>query len=198
MADKEAGMPGVHKFRNRNMCMILYPDTNPKHIDALDYIRKNFEYGAMYHNEDVDEEGVQKGPHWHVMVRFKQARWNTAVADQIGVELNLLRELGSIEAYGTYMTHANDPDKHQYPIEEMEGPLAHIVAKAMAKDDTEDESVTTLIDLIESVESTLTYTQLIRLACKHGLYSFLRRNGYMFCKVLDEHNYQVIMASQGE
>lgn len=191
-------MGEIQKFRDRNICMILYPDSNPKHISALDHIRKTFEYGAMYHNEDVDEDGNAKGPHWHIMIRFKQARWNTAIADEIGVELNLIRKLGSIEAYGIYMTHQNEPDKHQYSLDQMEGPLAFIVAKALAKDDTEDERIIQLLDLIESVETVLSYSAFLRLACAHGLYSYLRRNGYLFSKILEEHNSQILAVRKSE
>lgn len=181
-------MANETKWKDRNYCCILYPDTNPNHGAILERIRNSFNYAAMMHDKDVNEDGTPKQPHYHVMFRFKQPRWNTAVADELGLELNLLRRLASIEAYGIYCTHLNEEHKYQYSIDEMEGPLKEIVRKALTKDDSEDEKALSLLDLIDSATTEITYGNLLRLACSHGLYSYLRRNGYMFSKVLEEHN----------
>lgn len=175
----------------RNMCAVLYPLEDETHAYALKYIKSNFEYACVTHDRDVEEDGSEKKSHVHVMWRFPQARYIDAVAKELTITENYIRQCGSLEKYGRYLIHADDPDKTQYEFSEVEGDLRTLIAKSFDKQKTEDEKVLSLLELLDSVPTTLTVTQFIRLACAHGLYSEVRRNGYMMSKILEEHNQEV-------
>ena len=175
----------------RNMCAILYPLEDNTHAIALDFIKQHYQYALIVHDKDLTEDGEPKKSHVHVMWRFGQARYRDAVAKELGLEPNYLHQCGSLEKYGRYLVHADDPDKAQYTLEQVEGDLRPLVAKALEHEKTEDEKVLALLELLESIDSVLTVTQFVKIACANGLYSEVRRNGYMMSKILEEHNTEV-------
>lgn len=179
----------------RNICMILYPLEDASHASALEYIKGNYQYASITHDRDTLEEGTLKKSHVHVMCRFGQARHISAIAKELGLEDHYIHKCGSLEKYGRYLVHADDPDKAQYTLDQVEGDLRPLVAKALEHEKTEDEKVLALLDLLDSVPQVLTVTQFVKIACANGLYSEVRRNGFMMTKILEEHNTEVKLKS---
>lgn len=175
--------------------MVLYPDEDEAHAIAFQRIKESFDYVAIRHDPD-DEEGKD---HYHLIVKFPNPKWNTAFADELGIPQNYIRKLGSFDAYSVYMLHADersqDSGKKLYSLDDMSGNLLPDVAKALRKYEksktTEDERIIELIDLIYSIDRTLTYTQLIRLAAANNLYGEFRKAGYSMKMVWEEHNNEI-------
>lgn len=184
-------MAKEQKERYRNICMVLYPDEDPTHKASLDFIRTHYQYAAIVHDKDTNEDGTPKKRHFHVMCRFGNARWVDSIAKELGITANYIEKCGSLEKYGRYLVHADDPDKAQYTLDQVEGDLRPLVAKALEHEKTEGEKVLDLLELLESIDSVLTVTQFVKIMSANGFYADVRRNGSMMLKILEEHNTEV-------
>lgn len=77
-----------------------------------------------YTNKDEEEGkgkyGEHKKPHWHIFIKLKESRTFADVAKWFGIGVNFVRkiEAGTFEGGCIYATHANAPDKYQYPVTE--------------------------------------------------------------------------------
>ena len=88
-------MADTQKFRDRKFCAVLYPE-DETHVAAIEKLKSGgYNFAAILHDKDVYEDGEHKGetkkPHWHVVVRFKNAVWNTANAKRVGIQAQRVR-----------------------------------------------------------------------------------------------------------
>ncbi len=70
----------MEKYKSRKHCMLLYPLEDATHKKALDYIKLNYDYALIVHNQDLNDNGEIKKAHTHVVLSFPNAKWNTAIA----------------------------------------------------------------------------------------------------------------------
>ena len=184
------------KVRSRLWCLLLYPDDD-SHIKALDIIRSSYSYVGILHNKDTWTEedelnnsnhkfGDLKKPHYHIILKFAQPRWNTAISDELCISLNYLEPCRCFKNAGLYLVHSGIDDKYQYDISELEGPLAPDVVKALDPR-SENERIILLLSLIDDM-GWITYRKLLDIALQHDLYSDVRRMGFILSRVIDEHN----------
>lgn len=185
-----------NKVRSRLWCVLLYPDDDC-HLKALDIIRSSYSYVGILHNKDIwteeDEKnnsehksGELKKPHYHIIIKFSQPRWNTAIADELGIAYNYLEPCRSFKNAGAYLVHSGIDDKYQYDISELEGSLSSDVINALYSR-SENERIILLLSLIDDM-GWITYRQLLDVALQHDLYSDVRRMGFILSRVIDEHN----------
>lgn len=186
------------KWKSRNFCLMLYPDEDITHLDALNFIRSNYRYGAICHNSDMwtaaDESqnpdhkaGEFKKPHFHVVVQFTTPRWSSAVAKELGITENYIQKCRSLEGALKYLVHADHSDKVQYDTDAVEGQLKIMLDKLLSQV-TEDERIIQLILLLDSFETKVTYQGFVRVVCSKGLYSDFRRSALIFSNLIREHN----------
>lgn len=185
-------MSNENKFRNRTIGLLLYPEDST-HVAAMDKIKTSYDYVAILHDKDVDEDGVIKKAHWHVILRFPQAKWNTAVVKELGIEVNYTQELRNFNNAMMYLIHANDPDKYQYEIGEVFGTFKERLKELLnSQDKSEGEKVRELIEFIESYYPNcgrvLTVTEFAKFCATNGYWSEFRRSGAIFCKIIEECN----------
>lgn len=188
------------KFRDRKYMLLLYPD-NESHCKAMENIAKNYDYCSILHDRDTftkqDEEinpdhkaGKPKKAHWHIVLKFKDAVWNTALAKDLGIEEKFIEKAKNLDRALAYLLHYYDTDKEQYCIEEVDGPLQVRLHEILNKEEkTEGEKVGELIEWITSRESRITVTEFARYCAVNGFWSEFRRSGAIFCKIIDEHNH---------
>ena len=184
------------KVRSRLWCVLLYPDDDT-HMKALDIIRSSFSYVGILHNKDIWTEedeannpvhkfGELKKPHYHLILKFAQPRWNTAISSELGISVNYFEPCRSFKNSGVYLVHYGIDEKHQYDISELEGSLAPDVVKALDPR-SENERIILLLSLIDDM-GFITYRKLLDVALQHDLYSDVRRMGFILSRVIDEHN----------
>ena len=87
-------------------------------------------YVYCLHDKDTytkkDEEegkgkyGEHKKPHWHIFIKLKESRTFADVAKWFGIGVTFVQKIkaGTFEGGCIYATHANAPDKYQYPVTE--------------------------------------------------------------------------------
>lgn len=175
----------VKKVRSRLWNVLLYLD-DPTHVAALELIRASYQYVLVVHDRDTNDDDEVKKVHIHCILKFPQARWNTALSEELGIPINYFEKTGSWEGSAKYLLHDGCDDKYQYDPSDLEGPLVPAVMKLLQNDD-ENIRVMKILELMDS-QGALTLTQFTRLCCEAGLYADWRRMGYQGVRMLDEHN----------
>lgn len=101
--------------KTRNFATILYEESaNP---DWLQILRDEHLTGfARYHDKDVNPDGTQKKPHWHLLLMFECVknfdRQVKPIFDRIGA---VGREIvQSARGYARYLCHLDNPEKQLY------------------------------------------------------------------------------------
>ncbi len=174
-------------FRSRNMGLLLYPE-DPSHEKAIELI-KVYDYAMILHDKDIDEDGVIKKAHHHVVLRAKNAIWQTALAKELGITPNYIQQIRNEEAALEYLIHFNEEDKHQYDIECVKGPLKRKLIEYVNKDGkSEGEKVQELIDYIESQKKVITITEFASYCAKSGYWDVFRRSAGIYTNIIREHN----------
>lgn len=176
------------KYRNRTHLLELYPD-NESHVKALEKIKQSYDYAYILHDKDVKEDGTLKKPHWHIVLRFSNPKWNSALAEELGIEERFTEEPRNFDNTLLYLIHFNDSDKHQYHIDEVKGTLKKRVKELVNKaNKSEGEKVYELIEYIEQQEEIIRVTAFAKYCANNGYWAEFRRSGMIFCKMIEEHN----------
>ncbi len=115
MASKNSSGETYGKGRTRNFATVVYADSAPeKWQDILSDLRVPA-FISPYHDKDKNPTGEEKKPHWHVMLMFEQVKTidqAKEIFDKIGgVGCEIIN---SVRGYSRYLTHADNPEKHQY------------------------------------------------------------------------------------
>lgn len=181
----------MEKYRNRTHLLLLYPD-DLLHMQALEKIKKSFDYAYILHDKDFDLNGEIKKAHYHVILRFTSQKWNTSIAKELGITDNYLEEPRNFDNALLYLIHYNEPEKHQYSIDEVVGPLKkRLREKINNNDKTEGEKVFELIEYIEKSDY-LNVTTFAKYCANNGYWSEFRRSGMIFVKMIEEHNNSMV------
>lgn len=178
----------IENSRSRLWNVLLYPD-DPSQQKAIEDL-KGAAYSAVgiVHDKDTEDDGVTlKKPHYHFVVKFKNAVWRNSLAADLGITPNYLEPCRNFKNSATYLLHRNTPDKYQYDEEEAFGTLKPALLKLL-DDDTEDEKALRILDILDSIEGPVQYSAFIRMCAEKGLWSDLRRGGYIFVQAVKEHN----------
>lgn len=99
---------------------------NDKHISQLDiynYFQKedyyNF-YAFLLHDKDVDEFGVLKHKHYHIVIETKNTYGKNTIINEFAKAFMINKDCISVRCYEdindacAYLIHLNDAGKHQY------------------------------------------------------------------------------------
>lgn len=137
--------------------LLLYPD-NEQHVNALDTIIKTYDHCGILHDRDVwaddsddHKQGESKKLHHHVIIRTKNATWNTALASDLGIDVKFIEQVKNTDNALQYLIHYNDTDKTQYSIDEVYGSMRTKLTESINKcEKSEGEKVVELIAYIES------------------------------------------------
>lgn len=193
----------MEKIKKRNWTMLLYPedDTHKNAVETL--AAGGYKYVAILHDSDVWSEGESekyaagepKKEHWHVVLKFPQARYNTAIAKELGIKENYLEACANFDAACLYLVHANAEEKHQYDPALLFGTLVSNVTKLL-QDDDEGTRVLEIVKNIDTNPGRASYRDVLVWACKNGLYGEFRRLGSGVKWLIDEHNEEYNTAFQ--
>lgn len=179
----------MNKYRSRKHTILLYPDCS-EHCAAFEKLI-NIEHVGILHDKDKNEKGEIKKPHWHIVLCYKAAVWNTAISKELGIPLNYIQQVRSEDAILEYLIHKNEENKHQYSLEEIFGSkkLVKKVKELAEKGDvTESEKVIELIELIENCDRPITIGGFSRVCASMGRWDVFRRSASIFLKIIEEKN----------
>lgn len=178
----------MEKFRSKGFNLVLYPE-DEKHAFALEKIKQSYDYACILHDMDIDENGVIKKLHYHIVITFKNAKWNTALAKELEITENYIQEARSVKRSLLYLIHYYDEDKYQYKLDQVTGPLKNRLEIYMSSDSkTESEKVLDMLDEIDTFESKIDYCLFIKHIAKIGYWDVLRRSSSLIMRYIDLHN----------
>ena len=187
------------KYRSRTHMLLLYPDCK-EHIDAVEKITQSYDYAMILHDKDIfteeDEKknpdhksGTFKKPHYHIVLRFTNNTWSSAICKELGIEHNYIEECKRFDNALQYLIHYNDTDKTQYSLEEVKGTLKTRLVESINKQEkSEGEKVVELIQFIKEYEGRLTLTEFATYCALNGYWAEFRRSGSIFIKIIEEKN----------
>lgn len=187
------------RYRDRKFCAVLYPE-DPTHAACIEKLKTGgYNFAAVLHDKDVYEDGENKGqtkkPHWHIVIKFSNAVWNVPTAKDLGIESNYLQKCSSVDGSLLYLVHEGNPDKHQYDLSEVFGPLQTRLATLLADDD-EGTRALTIFNLIKDSPGIVTYSEIFEKAVKGGLYGDFRRMGTGVMWLINDHNNALLYEKQ--
>lgn len=136
---------------SRNFCFLLYDDSlNPEFVSVLsDFGEKTF---VMYHDRDINLDGTQKKPHYHVMVMCRNAREENVVCELVtscGGANGVYQAVNSKKSFARYLCHMDNPEKMAYnPEEVMCLGGADYLSTALTKTDKKTSKIKTLREIL--------------------------------------------------
>jgi len=177
------------KYRSRRFCILLYPLEDETHKKAYEYIKNNYDYASIVHNRDKNEEGEIKKSHTHIVISFPNAKWNSAVAEELGITPNYIEKCRSLDNALEYLIHFNDDTKEQYDIEEVQGNLKSQLKRIIANDGKdENEKALELTEFINTYPGPLNEFIFIQYVCSVGMWDVFRRASIIYLRLIDKHN----------
>lgn len=189
----------TEKYKSKNHMVLLYPD-NEQHMLAMEKIMKSYDYLAIFHDRDYftakDEKknpknkaGTPKKPHYHIVLRFSNQRWSSAITKDLGIEDRFIENVSNFDRSLLYLLHFNDSDKAPYQIDETFGTFQSRLQELVNDvNKSEGEKVNELIEYIESQTESITIKAFARYCAVNGYWAEFRRSASIFIKIIDEHN----------
>lgn len=108
--------------RNRGFAFVLYPESAPDNWRSIiDEFHVQWAESPL-HCFDVNETGEVKKPHWHIVLNFDSVK----SLDQVKKLIEPLNgtipiPLNSVRGMVRYFAHLDNPEKHQYPVDQIVG-----------------------------------------------------------------------------
>lgn len=181
----------MEKFRDRKFCLLLYPLEDKSHEKALEIIKSNYDYAFIEHDKDILENGEIKKSHTHVVLRFKNAIWNTSLAEELGISENYIERCRNLDKSLMYLIHYNDIDKFQYEYENVCGPLSDRLFRLL--ENTSKDENERCLDLIEYINSsgTISISDFATYCASVGKWDIFRRSSIIYLEIIKEHNFKI-------
>lgn len=107
-------------IRSRSYMFVLYPD-NPAHEKIINDRLPLYDATWILHDQDVDDDGMIKKAHVHAVVHFQNARRLSGVAQEVGLEENLIEVVNDYYGALRYLVHDGLPNKYQYDPDSVQG-----------------------------------------------------------------------------
>lgn len=170
--------------------MIILYDEDNSHKNALDYIIKTYsDYAYILHDRDYTETGEIKKPHYHVVLKFNNARSLSGLAKELGIKENYISITHKSYKYALkYLIHLDEENKTQYGVEEVKGNLKTELVKIINSGKSEEQFVLQILNSLDSMKCYVSIHKFIEMVCELGLWSYYRRSAYIFQQLLYEHN----------
>lgn len=180
------------KFRARTFCLLLYME-DETHKQAIEKIKNAYDYAMICHNRDTDENGVVKKEHYHVVLQFKNAKWNTALAEELGIAENYIEEARNIKRALLYLIHFYEEEKFQYELKDVQGPLKHKLEQYMnGEGKSESEKVIEILEEIDEFGTEIEFQVFVKHIARKGYWDVYRRAASIINHYIEIHNNNVV------
>ena len=148
----------------------------------------------IQHTQDVDDEGNLKKPHYHFILKLKNACTIKSLAKRFSVGENLIEPIKkSFNGSLKYLIHFGREDKYQYSVDDVSSNSDKLLRKfkdLICEDISEVDKVIDIQSFIESYYGFLSISILGKYVQKINKWDAFRRNMTYFKALLDEHNFR--------
>lgn len=187
------------RVRSRVFLGLWYPE-DPTHVNAMKLLNEmKFQFVAILHDKDTydrddarDEDGKRSGDlkkeHWHVVIKFQNARSIYSLADELGIKSNYLQCCNNTTEAYRYLLHFGWEYKYQYDADECFGPLSPAVQKVCIETD-ENVRFGQIMNLLNEC-GIVSAQKFYSMAAEVGLLADCRRFGSVMLRFIDDHNAQ--------
>jgi len=120
MSSKNKNGKSYGTGRTRNYATVIYPESAPENWQAIFSEFCVPAFCSPLHDKDKNPTGEPKKAHWHLMLMFdavktpEQAKELFDSVGGVGCE-----KVISSRGYARYLCHLDNPEKHQYNIEDI-------------------------------------------------------------------------------
>ncbi|MFM9319509.1 replication protein [Streptococcus sp. ST16] len=175
--------------RSNKWAFLLYQESAPEHyLDVLENMHIPFVL-SPWHDKDINKEtGEFKKAHKHGALYFDSLKSYSQVSELLIKNLNTpahVEPVMSPKGMYDYFTHAENPEKTLYDINQIETSCGFELDKFLISNNS-DEFLLMVIDMIEEHNFT-EFNNLVRYARKENqqLLSLVMDKTYFFAKYLD-------------
>lgn len=119
-------------------------------------------YATILHDKDIDNKGVLKNPHWHLIIKLeKRVRAKTILLRlceilKTSAENIQINECFNFISSVQYLIHKNDSDKFQYDIDNIYHNMGLALSMYLESSQKDIEFTTDMIiDIVESCQDTI-------------------------------------------
>lgn len=179
--------------RSNKWAFLLYQESAPEHyLDVLENMHIPFVL-SPWHDKDINKEtGEFKKAHKHGALYFDSLKSYSQVSELLIKNLNTpahVEPVMSPKGMYDYFTHAENPEKTLYDINQIETGCGFELDKFLISNNS-DEFLLMVIDMIEEHNFT-EFNNLVRYARKENqqLLSLVMDKTYFFAKYLDSHRH---------
>lgn len=176
-------------MRSNKWTFLLYQDSAPKnYLDILEELHIPFVL-SPWHDRDINKEtGEFKKAHKHGALYFDSLKSYSQVSDLLTKNLNTpahVEPVMSPKGMYDYFTHAENPEKTLYDINEIETGCGFDLDKFLINNNS-DEFLSMVIDIIEE-RNFIEFNNLVRYARTENplLLDLIIDKTYFFAKYLD-------------
>ncbi len=137
----------------------------------------------------MTESGAIKKAHYYIVYKHYCKTHISTIANLLQIEANYIDTCKVESRALLYCIHRENPEKTQYEPEEVKGQgELYKRFQVLVNDEGEGDRVLTILKLLEECDRVITMTEFVKLCCEAGVYSELRRGGYLLAQVVKEHN----------
>lgn len=179
--------------RSNKWAFLLYQESTPeRYLDVLESMHIPFVL-SPWHDKDINKEtGEFKKAHKHGALYFDSLKSYSQVSELLTKNLNTpahVEPVMSPKGMYDYFTHAENPEKTLYDINEIESGCGFELDKFIVSNNN-DEFLSLVIDIIEEHNFT-EFNALVRFARKENtqLLALIMDKTYFFAKYLDSIRY---------
>lgn len=190
--------------RSNKWAFLIYQESSPKnYLEILESLRVPFVL-SPWHDKDINSEtGEIKKSHKHGALYFDSLKSYSQVSELISDKLNgpsHVEIVLSPKGMFNYFTHADNPDKTLYNVEDIESGCGFEIDKFLLEQNS-DNFMNEVIDIIEENNFT-EFEDLVRYARKNNylLLGLIIERTYFFAKYLDSrrHNPSKQLKKEGD
>ena len=190
--------------RSNKWAFIIYQESSPEnYLEILESLRVPFVL-SPWHDKDINSEtGEIKKSHRHGALYFDSLKSYSQVSELISDKLNgpsHVEIVLSPKGMFNYFTHADNPDKTLYNVEDIESGCGFEIDKFLLEQNS-DNFMNEVIDIIEENNFT-EFEDLVRYARKNNylLLGLIIERTYFFAKYLDSrrHNPNKQLKKEGD
>lgn len=190
--------------RSNKWAFLIYQESSPEnYLEILENLRVPFVL-SPWHDKDINSEtGEIKKSHKHGALYFDSLKSYSQVSELISDKLNgpsHVEIVLSPKGMFNYFTHADNPDKTLYNVEDIESGCGFEIDKFLLEQNS-DNFMNEVIDIIEENNFT-EFEDLVRYARKKNylLLGLIIERTYFFAKYLDSrrHNPSKQLKKEGD
>lgn len=183
----------IEKERGSKWAFLIYKESAPDdYLNILQEIHVPFVL-SPWHDRDVNSEGELKKSHKHGALFFDSLKSYSQVSNLISGKLNgptHVEIIMSPSGMFDYFTHAANPEKTLYNLEDIESGSGFELDQFLIEHDP-DSFLADTIDLIEE-HGFIEFTELVSFAREHDviLLKLIVNKTYFFAKLLDSRRWR--------